>query len=151
MTQPAPEELSDEELVIRAAAEDRDRVRSGRGMRAQAAAILVLAALACWLVLVLARVPFVGYIGIGLGAAVAVIAVPVIMGWLAVGPLMAWGTAARDPCPRCGRRALREGRVVHVEVPGPLPRTVDAIVTLCMTDGCGHAAARRLRCWPAVR
>jgi hypothetical protein len=151
VTQPAPQELSDEELVIRVAVEDRERVRSGGGMRVQAAAVVVLAALACWLVLVLARVPFVGYIGAGLGAAAAAITVPLIFGRLAVGPLVAWGSAVRDHCPQCGQRALREDRVIHGEAGGPLPRTVDAIVTLCMTGGCGYAAARRLRCWTVGR
>jgi hypothetical protein len=151
VTQPAPEELSDEELVIRAAVEDRERVRSGRGMRAQAAAIVGLAALACWLVLVLARVPFVGYIGAGLGVVVAVMMIPIVFGRFAAGPVVAWGRAVRDNCPQCGQRALREDRVIHGGAPGPLPRAVDAIVTLCMADECGYAAARRLRCWPVTR
>jgi hypothetical protein len=151
VTQPAPEELSDEELVIRAAVEDRERVRSGRGMRAQAAAIVGLAALACWLVLVLARVPFVGYIGAGLGVVVAVMMIPIVSGRFAAGPVVAWGRAVRDNCPQCGQRTLREDRVIHGGAPGPLPRAVDAIVTLCMADECGYAAARRLRCWPVTR
>jgi len=150
VTQPAPEELSDEDLVIRAAVEDWERARSGRGMRAQAAAIVVLAALACWLVLVLGRVPFVGYIGAGLGVVVALMMVAIVFGWPAAGPLVAWGSAVRDRCPQCGQRTLREHRVVHGGAGDPLPRTVDAIVTLCMADGCGHAAARRLRCWPVA-
>ena len=133
--------------MIRAAVEDRERVRSGRGMRAQAVAIVVLAALACWLVLVLARVPFVGYIGAGLGIVVAVITLALIFGRLAFGPLVAWGSAVRDRCPACGQRTLRAGRVIHGGAGDPLPRTVDAIVTLCMADGCGYAAARSLRCW----
>jgi hypothetical protein len=149
--QPAPGELSDEELVIRAAVDDRERVRSGRGMRAQAAAVVVLAALACWLVLVLARVPFVGYIGAGLGVVVAVITLGLIFGRLAGGPLVAWGSAVRHRCPQCGQRTLREDRVVHGGDGGPLPRAVDAIVTLCVADGCGYAAVRGLRCWPVAR
>ena len=146
MTQPAPEELSDEELVIQVAVEDWGRARSGRGMRAQAAVIVILAALACWLVLALARVPFVGYIGAGLGAVVAAMMVPIFFGRLQAGPLMAWGSAVRDRCPRCGQRTLREHRVIHAGAGDPL--TVDAIVTLCMADGCGYGAARRLRRWP---
>jgi len=119
-------------------------------MRAQAAAIVVLAALACWLVLVLARVPFVGYIGAGLSV-VVVVMVAAIFWRLAPSPLLAWGSAVRDRCPACGQRTLREHRVIHGEAGDPLPRTVDAIVTLCMADGCGYAAARRLRCWPVAR
>ncbi len=120
-------------------------------MRAQAAAIVVLAALACWLVLVLARVPSVGYVGIGLGVVVAVLTVPLIFGRFTAGPLVPWGNAVRDCCPRCGQRTLREDRVIHWEVPGPGTRTVAAIVTLCVADNCGHAAVRRLRHWPVMR
>ena len=137
--------------MILAAVEDRERARSGRGVRAQAAAILILAALACWLVLVLGRVPFVGYIGAGLGIVVALLTLALIVARPVAGPLVAWGSAVRDRCPQCGQRTLREHRVVHGGAGGPLPRTVDAIVTLCTADGCGHAAARGLRCWPVAR
>jgi hypothetical protein len=45
---------------------------------------------------------------------------------------------------------LRVGRVIHAEVPDTGPRTVDAIVTLCMADGCEYAAVRALRHWPVA-
>jgi hypothetical protein len=150
VTQPAPQELSDEELVIQLAVEERERVRSGRGMRAQVAAIVILAALACWLVLVLARVPSVGYIGIGLGALAVAMTVPLVSRRLDLGPLVAWGAAVRGRCPQCGQRTLREGRVIHGDVPDPGARTVDAIVALCMAEGCAYAAARKLRYWPVA-
>jgi hypothetical protein len=151
VTQPAPGELSDGELVIAAAAEERERVRSGKGIRLQAAAILVLAALGCWLALVLGRVPYVGYVGIGLGVIVAVIMVLSAFGMFVVSPLAPWGNAVRDCCPGCGQRTLREGRAVHGEVPGPGTRTIDGIVTLCTSGGCGYAAVRSLRHWQAAR
>jgi hypothetical protein len=118
-------------------------------MRAQAVVVVVLAALACWLVLVRAGVPSVGYIGIGLGVVALALIVPVASRRFSLGALMAWGTAVRDRCPQCGQRTLREGRVIHGDVADPAARTVDAIVTLCTGDGCGYAAARRLRYWPA--
>jgi hypothetical protein len=151
VTQPAPKELSDEDLVIRLAVKERERARSSRGMRAQAAAVVVLAALACWLVLVLARVPSVGYIGIGLATLAAAMTVPLAFGRFDLGALVAWGAAVRDRCPQCGQRRLREGRVIHRDVPDPAARTVDAIVILCVADGCGYAAARRIRYWPAAQ
>jgi hypothetical protein len=149
VTQPAPQELSDEELVIQLAVDERERVRSGRGMRAQAVAVVVLAALACWLVLVRAGVPSVGYIGIGLGVVAIGLIVPLAFRRFGLAALVAWGTPVRDRCPQCERRTLREGRVIHGDGADPAVRTVDAIVTVCVGDGCAYAAARGLRYWPA--
>jgi len=120
-------------------------------MRLQVVAILALAAVACWLVLVLGRIPYVGYIGIGLAVVVAAIAVPCLFGVVAVSPNLPWGSPVRGTCPSCGGRALREGRALHWEVSGAGRRTVDGLVTLCTSQGCGHAAVRKLRSWPADR
>jgi hypothetical protein len=135
--------------VIAAARQDRERQRSGEAMRLQAVAIVALAALACWLVLVLGRIPDVGYIGIGLAIVVAVITVLLVFGLVAIGPNIQWGSPARGTCPSCGRRALREGRALHAD--DSAGRTVDGIVTLCVADGCGHAVVRNLRQWPDGR
>lgn len=120
-------------------------------MRLQAVAVLVLAAVACWLVLVLGRIPYVGYIGIGLATLVAVIAVPFLFGLVAVSPKVPWGSPVRGACPTCGGRALREGRALHWEALKTSRSTVHGIVTLCMADGCEYAAVRKLRQWPAGR
>jgi hypothetical protein len=143
--------LPDQELVIAAARQDRERQRSGEAMRLQVVAVMVLAAVACWLVLVLGRIPDVGYIGIGLAIVVALITVPVLLGLLDVSPKIPWGSPVRGACPSCNQRTLREGRALHWEGLDAGHRTVHGIVTLCMSDGCGHAAARRLRKWPAGR
>jgi hypothetical protein len=140
-----PGELSDEELVIAAARQDRERQRSGKAMRLQAVSVMVLAAVACWLVLVHGRIPDAGYVGIGLAVVVAVIAVPFLFGLLPVSPVIPWGNPVRGACPSCGLRRLREGRALHWEDPGSGPRTMDGIVTLCMADGCDHAAVRKVR------
>jgi hypothetical protein len=147
----APGELSGRELVIQAALQDRERQCSGKAMRLQVVAILALAAVACWLVLVLGRIPYVGYIGIALAVVVAVIAVPFLFGLVAVRLKLPWGSPVRGTCPSCGGRTLREGRALHWEVSGAGRRTVDGIVTLCMSQGCDHAAVRKLRPWPADR
>src|SRR5215469_7166769 len=77
---PEAAELSDRELVIAAALRDRERQSSGEAMRLQAVAVLVLAAVGCWLVLILGRIPYVAYIGIGLAIVVAIVTVPVLLG-----------------------------------------------------------------------
>jgi hypothetical protein len=93
----------------------------------------------------------VGYIGIGLGVVAAALALSLVFRRSGLGPLVAWGTAVRVCCPQCGQRALRVGRVIHGQVPDTGARTVGAIVTLCMADGCEYAAVRRLRYWPAAQ
>jgi hypothetical protein len=148
--QPAPGDLPDQELVIAAALQDRARQHSGEAMRLQVVAVLVLAAVACWLVLLLGRIPYVGYIGIGLAIVVAMIAVPFLFGVVAVSPKIPWGSPVRGKCPSCGGRTLREDRALHWEGPGT-GRTVDGIVTLCVSQGCGYAAVRKLRQWAADR
>ena len=140
-----PQELSDTERLIAAALREHAERRSGKPARWHAVVILALVGVACWLVLVLGRVPHAGYIGIGLAVVAAVIAALSVTGLLAVTPFAPWGSAVRGQCPGCGQEALREGRVLHEEPPGAGPRVVAGIVTLCTADGCGHAAARKVR------
>jgi len=136
MTRAAPGELSDEELVIRAALGDRARQRSGKAMRVQAVTVLVFVVVACWLVFVLGRIPHAGYVGIGLGVIACVIALFVVFGLAGLSPIAAWGNPVRDPCPRCGQRTMREDRAIHWEAPRLGSRAVGGLVTLCMADGC---------------
>ena len=144
--QPADQQLSDEDRLIQAAIHDRERQRSGVAMRAQILAVLVLAAAGCWLVLVLAGVPFVGYIGIGLGVVVFAISGLFLLGAIDLSPVLPWGSAARGRCPQCGERTLREDRALHWEVPGSGRPSVHGIVTLC-TPECGYATARDVKVW----
>jgi hypothetical protein len=143
--QPALGELSDEELIARAALGDRERLRSGTAMRVQAVSVLAMIAVGCWLVLVLGRIPDAGDVGIGLGAAACALAVPIAFGRAVLSPAAAWGNPVRDRCPLCGRRALREVRAVHREVPGPGRRILYGAVTLCLADGCAHTVVHKTR------
>jgi hypothetical protein len=150
VVQPAPGQLSDEELLVRAALGDRERQRSGKALRLQAAAVLALIAVGCWLVLVLGRIPYAGWVGIGLGAAACSLAVSFAFGLAGLSPAAAWGSPVRVRCPGCGQRTLREGRAIHWEAHGPARRTLHGVVTLCLADDCGHAAVRQVRQWTAV-
>jgi hypothetical protein len=145
VAQPALGELSDEELIARAALGDRERLRSGTAMRVQAVSVLALIAVGCWLVLVLGRIPDAGAAGIGLGAAACALAVPIAFGRAALSPAAAWGSPVRGRCPLCGRRPLREVRAAHREAPGPGCRILYGVVTLCLADGCAHAEVRKVR------
>src|SRR6266404_3276386 len=151
MTQPAPGELPDEELVLRAALADRERQRSGKAMRVQAVTVLVFVVVACWLVFVVGRIPHAGYAGIGLGVTGCVIALLVVVGRAGLSPKLAWGNPVRGPCPRCGQRAMREDRAIHWEAPRAGSRAVGGLVTFCMADGCQYTAVRKVRQWPAGR
>jgi hypothetical protein len=142
-------ELSDADLVMRAALGDREGRRSGKGSRALAVMVMVLAAAASWLVLVLGKVPDVGYVGAGLGIVVAVTAALFLLGVAAVSPLVAWGSPARGRCPGCGQRTLREDRAIHSDTAAPGSQMVTGIVTLCDAGDCEHAAVRKVRRWPA--
>jgi len=144
--QPADQQLSDEDRLIQAAIRDRERQRSGAATRAQILAVLVLAAVGCWLVLVLGGVPFVGYIGIGLGVIVFAIAGLFLLGAIDLSSVLPWGSAVRGPCPQCGERTLREDRALHWEVPGSGKSSVHGIVTLCRPE-CGYATARDVKAW----
>lgn len=129
---------------MRAALRDQERQRSGKAMRPQAALVLILGAVACWLILVLGRVPYVGYVGVGVGVVVGVIAVWCVLGVVFTSPLVPWGNAVRDRCPRCGQRTLREDQASHAEHIGPRVRVVGGVVTHCTAGDCEHVAVREI-------
>ena len=148
MCQPADQQLSDEDRLIQAAIHDRERQRSGKAMRVQILAVLILAVVGCWLVLVLARLPFVGYIGVGLAVATFAIAGLFLLGTIDLSQVLPWGSAVRRSCPQCGRHTLREDRALQWEVPGSGTPAVHGIVTLC-TPECGYTTARDVKLWLA--
>ena len=148
MCQPADQQLSDEDRLIQAAIHDRERQRSGKAMRVQILAVLALAAVGCWLVLVLGGVPFIGYIGIGLGVVILAIAGLFLLGAIDLSPVLPWGSAVPGRCPQCGERTLREDRALQWEVPGSGKPAVHGIVTLC-TPECGYTTARDVKLWLA--
>jgi len=93
-------------------------------MRLQVVAILALAAVACWLVLVLGRIPYVGYIGIGLAVVVAaILALAVMLLDLALGAAEREATLAR-----LAAMGLGEGQRAWVVALEVLPAVIAAAV-----------------------
>jgi hypothetical protein len=150
---PTTEPTADERLLIDGARKQRNRQRSGFNFIITLAVGAVFAVLG-WLVIFQVRpfvksIPFLPlgsvttfllYAGL---AGFGIAALCVLGAWLFAKPGKTWGDPLVGACPQCGNWTLRHRTIEHyTDEPGNLKHYIKGVVTLCVSKGCSHAAAK---------